>query len=121
MALTNAEKQKRYRERKKEKDAEAFLKKDRDRKKKAYVPTSQLSKSDREWRRLCQKQNSLKYYHKKKKEKEEHLKASNPITRTDKAKLVVKLAYKEPARKNSAKGVYKKVNVVNIYIYIKDT
>jgi len=61
MALTNAERQQRYRQRQKEKNGNVFLERERNRKKKAYIPSNELSASDKKERNLKRKLSNRKY------------------------------------------------------------
>lgn len=69
MALTNAEKQKRWRDRQKEKNAEEYRRKERERKRLKYVPINELSaekrakerkKGKEKYRRKCERKANLK-------------------------------------------------------------
>lgn len=61
MALTNAERQQIYRQRQKEKNGNVFLERERNRKKKAYIPSNELSASDKKERNLKRKLSNRKY------------------------------------------------------------
>ncbi|KAK3104833.1 hypothetical protein FSP39_011252 [Pinctada imbricata] len=63
MALTNAERQKRWREKQKEKNKQGFLAKERARKKKTYVSVDKLSKKDLEKRRMAGRKREKKSYY----------------------------------------------------------
>ena len=93
MAVTNAERQNQYRDRQKAKNEKEYLQKERDRKKKTYVPSSELSASQRK------KRNAKKII-------------SNRACRKRKANvmqevLVLKLNF--PAKANGSKARRKKI------------
>ena len=64
MALTNAERQKRYREKQKEENKEEYLKKEAKRKRNAYIPSSKLSPSELMERRAVSRMKFKKHYYK---------------------------------------------------------
>ena len=72
MAMSNAERQRRWRQQQRETNKEAYLKKERMRKRVGYVPTKELSKDKQEERRQKCRNGFRKYYQKVK-----HLKAAN--------------------------------------------
>lgn len=65
MALSNAERQRKYREKQKEKNADAYLAKERERKKKSYVPSKELTTSERKTRNSKKKISNQRHRAKK--------------------------------------------------------
>ena len=112
MALTNAERQKRWREKQKEKNKTQYLKSERMRKKGTYIPTHRLTPEQQEKRRKKCREDYKKYYIRKKKNKQslETVPEETMQTRSTKDKsahplMTVKMSF---ANKAKATGVRKR-------------
>lgn len=91
MALSNAERQRKYRERQKEKYKEKYLEKEAKRKRNAYIPSSQLSQEALNNRREELRQKSKRFYwrHKQTKNRQSDDEAEEQSTSQLKVKLPI--------------------------------
>lgn len=77
MALSTAERQRKWHEKQKEENKESYLEKERKRRKDRYVPSSELLKKELEKRRAALNKAQRKHYQRKKKSVEEALQNDN--------------------------------------------
>jgi hypothetical protein len=113
MAVSNAEKQKRYREKKKAKEGSSYYEKERQRKKKSYISTDQLNEEQKKKRRESHRRNSQTYYYSKKEKLKKTIDEETKVTRctSKNTRLLVKLDFhtrKSQKGRTGLKTVYTK-------------
>ena len=106
MALTNAERQKRYREKQKEENKEEYLKKEAKRKRNAYIPLSKLSPSELMERRAVSRMKFKKHYYKVKQATNDKIQPQpSTSSGTLNGPLIVQLPY---MKKNNFRKTYRR-------------
>lgn len=112
MALTNAEKQKRWRERQKEKNNETYKRMERERKRKSYIPIQDIPadkqaierrKGQAKYKRKCQKKEEMKHQQEELLAEPSTSGATRSRASSEKQKMVVKLSMSQEKTK-SRKG-----------------